>query len=278
MEYLILPRLVIQRANALSTPWSVTMTPIFACTMFAHALGLDTNTKPVATAIIHHDAQLLSDEIEYGIHPQQYRGATYMDDADYSSKNKYALSLQPTVSMHMELSLILLFPDAAPSIKKAVSSLHKRRIAGGLILDHGELMSVDSFDQAMRFLSGGFFITDRSDELKNDRLGRIETLLALVNDPVDNEKKRRWLSPAVTGYAATTGFKQRQGVRENRLHAFVEPLVGLTEYVSVAEQKKLSLDEKLTGAYFWREKWLPNDVVVVQADSVVQFQKEYENE
>ena len=288
MEYLILPRIRVQRANALATPWAVTLAPVFACTLFAHALGRDIGEQPKAIGFIHHDAQLLAEGFGkggYGLYPQQFRAATYIDGADYSSKNKYALSLQPTVSMNLELSLVLLFEDVV-SLKKITTALRHRRIAGGLIIDHGEPVSRSSLEDAMRVLPGGFFLVDRSEELRtagqasgqSSGKGRIETLLSLINDPPSIGEKRRWLSPAVMGYAALTDFEQRDGVRDNRPHAFAEPLMGLVEYHSVAKHKKLSIHEQREFPCFWRGKWLTDDVFVTQSESLINLELEMNDE
>lgn len=284
MEYLVLPRIRVQRANAMATPWAVTLTPVFACSLFAHALGRDIGKQPMAVGLIHHDAQLLAEEFGkggYGLYPQQFRAATYIDSADYSSKNKYALSLQPTVSMNLELSLVLLFEDQ-PSLKKVNIALRQRRIAGGLIIDYDEPVTKDTLEGAIRTLSGGFFVVDRSEELRTANgtsgKGRIETLLSLVNDPPADGEKRRWLSPAVMGYAALTDFEIRGGVRDNRPHAFSEPLVGLIEYHSVAQHKKLSGHEQKESPCFWRSKWLGDDVFVTQSESLIEIEQEINDE
>ncbi|MHB1229655.1 MAG: type I-F CRISPR-associated protein Csy2 [Halothiobacillus sp.] len=281
MYYLIIPRIKVQRANALATPWAVTLSPVFACTLFTHALGLDTDTQPNAVGIVHHDAQLLTESRmsskSFGHYPQQFRAATFIDQTDYSSKNKYALSLQPTVSMNIEISLILLFEDKCPSPSKVEASLYQRRIAGGLIIEHGRPVIMESLDEALRAISGGFFLVDRSDEIRSDK-GRIESLLSLVNDQPPPGMKRRWLSPAVMGYATLTDFAQRQGAREAMPHAYAEPLVGMIEYHSVGQRKKLELKDNREFPCFWRGKWLADDVFVVKSESLLEIQQETDDE
>lgn len=272
MEYIVIPRISAQRANALSTPWAVTMAPVFAATMFAHALGRAVGIQPISVGIIHHDAQLLSEGMEkggYGSSPQQFRASTYIDSSDYSSGNKNALSLQPTVSMHLEISLILLFEEM-PSLSEINKSLRSQRLAGGIIIDHQEVYSKSSLDDLFKSIHGGFFVLDKSHEIieKSNGKNRIESLISLVNDkPIDGDKKR-WLSPAVLGYAALTDFEKRSMVRDDEYHAFVEPLVGLVEYKGLSELKNLSLREKKEFPCFWGGKWLSDDVFVTQCDSL----------
>ena len=67
-----------------------------------------------------------------------------------------------------------------------------------------------------------------------------------------------WLAPAVLGYAATTAYARRVGVRADFLHAFAEPLVGLVQFVSVRQWRS-----RRQGVPWWRHGWIADDVFVV---------------
>ena len=71
-----------------------------------------------------------------------------------------------------------------------------------------------------------------------------------------------WLAPAVLGYAATTNYARRTGVRADFLHAFAEPLVGLVQFVSVRQWRA-----RRQGVPWWRHGWLADDVFVVSQNS-----------
>lgn len=277
MRYLLIPHIEVQRANALATAWAITMTPVFACTLFAHALGRDIGIQPAAVAIIHHDAQFLAESDlpkGYGDYPHQFRAATYIDDKDYSSKNKHALSLQPTASMHLEISLLLLFADTCPSLHQVKTALSQRRIAGGLITHHGKPSIYESFEASLKAIHHGFFVIDQSHELVSTDQGRLETLLSLVNDPTPEGESRRWLSPAVLGYATLTPFEARTNARENAPHAFAEPLVGLVAYQSIRQITAQGLAATAQFPCFWRGHWPRNDVFITHAATLSTIQQE----
>ena len=70
------------------------------------------------------------------------------------------------------------------------------------------------------------------------------------------------LAASVLGYAMTTPFAKRAGVRQTQqgdtpLHAFCEPLLGLVQYVSTGHYGPRPLP-------FWEHSWLQDDVFVVR--------------
>jgi len=78
------------------------------------------------------------------------------------------------------------------------------------------------------------------------------------------DPERKWLLPAVMGYATITPFAQRVGVREDVPHAFAEPLVGLVHYKSVRQVQE---DDSL----FWSGSWIRDDVFVVTSHPISHF-------
>lgn len=167
-EYLLLPRLEIQNANAQSTWWLINAAPVMAANLFAHQLGRKVGVFPQAVGIFHHHAQLLGERFYGQFHPQQRRGAVFIDGNDYSSKNKYALSLQPTASCHLVLSLLLAFDsrDGLPSVSKVEDFLRRgARLAGGQILHHDLLKVLPDCQAVKRQMRGGFWLVERMDLL-----------------------------------------------------------------------------------------------------------------
>lgn len=279
MRYVLIPHIKVQRANALTAAWAISPAPVFACTMLAHALGCDVGIQPVAVGIIHHDAQFLAEKElpkGFGYYPHQFRAATYIDKEDYAEQKKAnksapplkktpALSLQPTATMHIELSLILAFTDDCPNSREISEALTVRRIAGGLIIDFDKPVILNQLTEehsVFSNLKSGFWLIDRSDELLNEKSGRVATLLHLINDkPEPSEAKRRFLTAATLGYTTITDFAERKNVRNNLLHAFAEPLVGLVEYKSFRQ-----VDSQ--EALFWHSQWIGDDVFVVKSTSI----------
>ena len=161
----LIPRLDIQSANAMVGQHFIATTPIMAASLMGHALGRALGQQPNAIAWLHHTAQLLgAGDDAYGrFQPQQRRGAVFIDDSDYSSKNKHALSLQPTVSAHMTASLVCRF--AQPVRPDDVARfLRLARVAGGTVRQFGELQVFDDEADLLKALpGGGYWLVERSD-------------------------------------------------------------------------------------------------------------------
>lgn len=176
---LLLPYLEVQAANAMTTPWIVNSAPVMACTLFAHNLGRHIGAFPTGTAIIHHGSRLLGEWFYGRFYPQQRRGAVFIDGDDYSSKNKYALSLQPTASCHLTLSLVLEFSEAI-DLAAVRRFLATARLAGGQIVGHEE---PEFFEDRHAFLASahrsGYWLVERQDLLEgtDDPLTRMIELL-----------------------------------------------------------------------------------------------------
>lgn len=267
MSYLLLPRLRIRAANALAGNYAITPAQVMACVLFAHNLGLQTGCRPQRVAILHHDAQLLGEygsDGFYDFHPQQRRGATFIDGVDYSSKNPHALSLQPSASCHLTLSLLLEINGRIPTAKIS-HFLRSARIAGGNIDSHGEMQTAHELDELT--LPKGFWLIERSDLLQREGSPVDALLAALGRKPAKASTEppplpESWLAASVLGYAMTTPFATRAGVRQTQqgdtpLHAFCEPLLGLVQYVSTGHYGPRPLP-------FWEHSWLQDDVFVVR--------------
>lgn len=287
--FLTFPHMEVQGANAHATGWMLSTCPAMAATMMAENFGfqLRLGEKPSGVAIIHHDAQLLAEkELPKSFNarfPHQFRGSTMFNMKDVNSKymgKQPVNGLQPTASMNGTWSLILKFdetsienrlPDAARVF------LRSARFAGGSIVDHGDpvvgrkLVSrgVRKEDQGVfdRSIGNGFAIVDRTHLISSTGRSKIASLLSLAAGDAgsDEEKegegvKMKWYVPAVLGYAMMTEFQERKNVRNNKPHAFCEPMVGLTEYISVRQldEHELHLED-----VFWRHKWLNESVFAI---------------
>lgn len=161
----LIPRLDIQSANAMVGQHFIATTPIMAASLMGHALGRALGQQPNAIAWLHHTAQLLgAGDDAYGrFQPQQRRGAVFIDDSDYSSKNKHALSLQPTVSAHMTASLVCRFaqPVRPDDVERF---LRFACVAGGVVRHFGELQVFDDEADLLKALpGGGYWLVERSD-------------------------------------------------------------------------------------------------------------------
>ncbi|WP_018176611.1 type I-F CRISPR-associated protein Csy2 [Thioalkalivibrio sp. AKL8] len=284
MTYLALPHLRIQRANALSTQWMISLCPVMAAVMMSHALGRALKVQPSGVAVIHHDAHLHAESFGNDRHPHQYRASTYIDGDDYSSHSKDpTLSLQPTASMDLEWSLVLRFDEDVSEriLSKVHTFLQRARLAGGLIVDFRDpvmshsLQGRDGGDRDHwgvidRAIGGGHILADRSGLLVGDESHtRLDRLLALAgNDPNPGAsgavKFNGWLTPAVLGYALTSPVEYRENVRNNLTHAYSEPMVGLVEYLGLRTLKdRPDIDP---ADLFWSYSWPDETAFLLEQD------------
>lgn len=280
MSYLLLPRLRIRAANALAGNLAISPAQVLACVLFGHNLGLKTGCKPLRVAILHHDAQLLGEygsDGFYDFHPQQRRGATFIDGVDYSSKNPLALSLQPTASCHLTLSLLIQVQGGINE-KRVENFLRTARIAGGNIDGHAKIETGNELDEL--HLPKGFWLIERSDLLQGEG-SPVDALVAAIGRkpardtappaPADGTPPplpESWLAASVLGYAMTTPFETRAGVRQTDAgvtppHAFCEPLLGLVQYVSPRDYGQRPIP-------WWEHGWLQDDVFVVRQQQAPQ--------
>lgn len=66
-----------------------------------------------------------------------------------------------------------------------------------------------------------------------------------------------WLSTTCIGYSCLTPFEERQNARNNKKHAYAEPLVGLTQYRSSQSIDLLKTD------VFWTANWQNNGTLYI---------------
>lgn len=280
MSYLIIPHLQVQGANAYATSWLINTIPLFASTMFAHALAARCAAEDQAprVALIHHDAQLLGEHDDDDVFlPQQRIGAVGFNSRDYAAGSVMSQSSQPYAAYHGTFSLILAFDGAAPSAEAVRRFLHRAKFAGGEIVSHGgpligeDLTALASAEGAPG--APAYWIVDRSD-LMYGQSDPIQGLFAGLERgaiavrqahegalPSDEALPGSWLAPAVRGYALISPATVRHGVRhlhtgEVPRHAFAEPAVGLVQYVSLRQWGARPLP-------FWSWAWARDDLFVL---------------
>lgn len=256
MSYIIIPHIKIQKANALATSWCINACPVFAINMFIHALSAETKSDIESVGIIHHQAQILAENINYQYYPHQYRGASYINKEDYSSKSKGpVLSIQPTVSMHFSVSLLLKMKETSsiPNESTLNNFLREKHLAGGIILEHEKIQYMEYFqkNKIMDYIHGGFFIADESHQLGVTH--RLKNFIELTS-----RYSSEWLYPAVMGYQYLTEPSTKLNVRNNKKHVYAEALVGLVSFHNIMTIKETDLDK-----YLWIYKWIKEDAFIV---------------
>jgi CRISPR-associated protein Csy2 len=188
-------------------------------------------------------------------------------EGNKSGKSMGTLSLQPTATAHLSISVILEFEASEFSSWKnnvAVQFLNGARFAGGQIIRYREPQEHESLQAAMRQIGRGFLVTDRTDLLQ----GRSDPLEALVDALYGEreEEKQAWLCPTNLGYILAGEPRVRRGARQGLPHAWGEPLAGLVEFKSL--RAALRQKNRLVA---WSARWLNEFTWVVQ-------QKELDND
>lgn len=277
-RYVVIPRMRVQNANMQTNGFLLGGVPLFAANMFAHHLARQLGTQEEGIIYIHHDQQRLGGQAYGRFTPAQRRGAVFIGKKDYSSKNKYALSLQPTASCHLEFSLVIKFSSSRISPEKLTNILKRSRFAGGQIIDFLEITihAENELETALKKIKTGFAILDRQDLLieyqQRKQINRVQAftqLLALKADALRaffNDQNLSWISATNLGYALLEPLTdQRAGIRqaqdqENTAHAYAEPLTGIIQYFSLGEILRRNTEaeddtwhnlQKLLWTYHW---------------------------
>lgn len=254
----VIPHIQVQGANLQTSGILLGGVPLMASTMFAHALARKLGVKDTGVIYIHHDRQDLGGFAYGRFTPAQRRGSAFINKNDYSSKNPNALSLQPTASCHLHLSLVIRF-DCVIDSDVLIELLNNQRFAGGQIIEIGKVEIFEEKDLSKIFsknIKTGFMVLDRHDVLlayqQSQNLNRLQAftrLLALTKDGLNHAFGEyhglSFLSATNLGYALLEEPKtDRTGVRQaytldndviETPHAYAEPLIGLVQYVSIRQ-------------------------------------------
>lgn len=293
-SFIVIPYIKVQAANFQNSGILMGGAPLFATAMFCHALARQLKVTDLGFHYIHHNIQRLGSEAYGRFTPAQRRGAVFIGKSDYSSKNKNALSLQPTASCHILASLIVHVDEDNDEYKtKDIQSfLSRGRLAGGQILETGKIKICDALGTALKHVGTGFLVLDRQDllvryqqEYKVDRLTAFTQLLAHKAAKKDEqikpvldlipEENLNWISATTLGYTLLEPLNtERTGVRqadhqEQTPHALAEPLTGLIQYQSLHEilndyilenPKKWESLKRLE----WSSHWISEDTFLLQ--------------
>lgn len=290
-RYVIIPRMRVQNANMQSNGLLLGGVPLFAANMFAHHLARQLGTQEQGIIYIHHDQQRLGGQAYGRFTPAQRRGAVFIGKKDYSSKNKYALSLQPTASCHLEFSLVIKFSSSRISPEKLTSILKRSRFAGGQIIEFLDITThaENELEAALKKIKTGFAILDRQDLLieyqQRKQINRVQAftqLLALKADALRaffNDQNLSWISATNLGYALLEPLTdQRAGIRqaqdqETTAHAYAEPLTGIVQYFSLGEilRKNTEAEDDTwhnLQKLLWTYHWPQDDIFLLKQNCV----------
>ena len=145
---------------------------------------------------------------------------------------------------------------------KTRNDMMRFRISGGTIYSVSHPQCVEDDNEFLSVLSRipGSALIDRADLLQpeeedeRDHLDRLLDALAFQqhktsNHVINKRQQPGWIVPYAAGYKALEQPKSRQYAVKNKQHAYVEPLLGLGEYVTT---KRLAADREKALSAFWR--------------------------
>lgn len=290
-RYVVIPRIHVQNANMQTNGILLGGVPLFAANMFAHHLARQLGTQEEGIIYIHHDQQRLGGQAYGRFTPAQRRGAVFIGKKDYSSKNKYALSLQPTASCHLEFSLVIKFSSSRISPEKLTNLLKRSRFAGGQIIEFLDISThaENELETALKKIKTGFVILDRQDLLieyqQRKQMNRVQAfteLLALKADALRtffNDQNLSWISATNLGYALLEPLTdQRAGIRqaqdqETTAHAYAEPLTGIVQYFSLGEilRKNTEAEDETwhnLQKLLWTYHWPKEDIFLLKQNCI----------
>lgn len=290
-RYVVIPRMRVQNANMQTNGVLLGGVPLFAANMFAHHLARQLGTQEEGIIYIHHDQQRLGGQAYGRFTPAQRRGAVFIGKKDYSSKNKYALSLQPTASCHLEFSLVIKFASSRISPEKLTNILKRSRFAGGQIIEFLEITThaENELETALKKIKTGFAILDRQDLLieyqQRKQINRVQAftqLLALKADALRtffNDQNLSWISATNLGYALLEPLTdQRAGIRqaqdqETTAHAYAEPLTGIVQYFSLGEILRKNTEAEDDSWHnlqklLWTYHWPQDDIFLLKQNCI----------
>ncbi|WP_417023524.1 type I-F CRISPR-associated protein Csy2 [Bilophila wadsworthia] len=254
--YLILSNLFVQTANILTNYTMLNGAPLFAAWGMGHALEREMHgPKVTGVCLVVHSIEPLGEHETAIFEPSQRLGAAFTfeksrNGSDYA-KGSTHLSLQPGATGHIRVSLIFELSEALHSVPNAVDLfLNFGKFSGGLITSYDAPALHDDRSTLLECIPAGKVVLDRRDVMSPGN--PIEQLVTAIGT-----YSGKWLSATNIGFSAITDFQVRGGARNGCLHAFAEPLIGITEYVST---------EKRIHGYFWRSQW-EEDSFLMRGDS-----------
>jgi CRISPR-associated protein Csy2 len=279
VKWLVLPRLEVRSMNAQPAWWCVGAPGPMAArglvqSLAMAALGDDVQDVKGVAMIWHHfelrgeliRSQPGSTFLDFFAH--QHRAAALINDDDYASGSK-TLSGQPTVRGDGTVTLIVALDSlASVDLERIEQRLDVGRLAGGSIVDHqfrvpkGDRQSDrprdalihEEWSGVMSRVRTGHVFVDRS-ELVQEAMdaGAVDPIQAFLicTQPEGRAHqaapRSSWLAPYLAGYYAITAARERRMTRDGHHHAFVEPLVGLGQFLSIREAGAIPFWDYATG-------------------------------
>jgi CRISPR-associated protein Csy2 len=274
VKWLVLPRLEVRSMNAQPAWWCVGPPGPMAARGLAQSLAVAAFGEAAqdikGVGMVWHHFELRGEYIRskpssnfQDFFAHQHRAAALINDDDYASGSK-TLSGQPTVRGDGTLTLILAVDSLASIDLMGIEHrLDVGRFAGGSIVEHQfkvprrdrqggsahNLLIHEEWSSVMARVRTGHAFVDRCELIEEAMAaGAKDPLEAFLicthsqgsagrKDPKADHARPRssWLGPYLAGYYGLTSASDRGMSRDGHPHAFVEPLIGLGQFLSIRE-------------------------------------------
>ena len=278
-KLLIIPRIEVNNANALSSPYTIGFPAVSSLLGFMHALERLLNGREGVN--LKFNALLISCH-NFKLHTHSDQQGFYNSIAGTGNplkKDGSRASFIPEARAYMEITLAIQYTGRYIEDNMndlACNIIHSRlRIAGGDIIKFGEIESITidddiKFRKLKRKLMPGFVLIERRDLMKDaiaDGLDAMDALLRylIIYNRAKQDSNGRaewsaeryapgWIVPISTGfYGISDLHKYAENQRDPDVpHRFAEAVITLGEFILPLRAK--SLEEML-----WRYSYICED-------------------
>jgi len=295
-KLLLIPRIEIQNANALSSPYTIGFPAMTAWLGAVHALQRKLNVssedftdlKFISTAVINH---------EFNLHT--YKGHGDFNHSIISTSNPLKKdgkrpSTIEEARCHLTVSLLIEYSgvdqdEAEDMLELLPSLLHRMKMASGDILDfkNPDLIKVKTEQetkQLMAKLMPGFCLIERRDLVRQSMEQGLDGMDAVLEslkinshcevtqgkdgqkDTIEWKQSRQqagWIVPIAVGFQGVTDLAIAQHQRDTETpHRFAESVVTLGEFIMPSRIEQLN-------NMLWHYAELKNDLYCCQQNQPI---------
>jgi CRISPR-associated protein Csy2 len=258
-QFVVLKKLRVQNANAISSPFTYGFPAVTAFLGFAHALERQFNASSgdepiniIGVGIVSHRFQMLD-------HRDGYNRTLCLTGNPLNEKGERAPFVEEG-RCHMTVSLVLKIDGlsgnrGADHLKEIVSS--RLKLAGGDILSISSVELANDDRKSTRYLMPGYALVERKSlmleqmEKGIDAMDSLHHFVAVhhrsevADDGQVNWTSKRaadgWLVPIATGFQALSPPDHPENARDTATpHRFAECVVTLGEFVMASRFNSLS--------------------------------------
>ena len=269
MNYLIIPHIRVQNANALSSPYTIGFPAVTAFLGAVHALerklSTDLSICFPSVGIVSHDYQL-----------HTYRGpgdyiSSIVGTANPLDQKGERPSFIEEARIHLECSLIIEVQDFRESMRKRLpplvaKHLLRMKLAGGDVLDFDmpRFAAIEEPRELLSLIGPGYALIQRRDLMREamqngtDALDALIDLLAIHHECQEEDGKVQWQSkrlqegwivPIAIGFLGISQLGKAKNQRDpDTPHRFAESVVTTGEFRMPHQLK--SMDEMLWAYHY----------------------------